>query len=72
MCSSSNSDAENSAAPCTAAESSLGNRVLGEVKKDDLITLPGKGGHSGLLPWKYMSQLGEDGEKVYSNGSNRA
>ena len=26
--------------------------VLGEIEKDSFITLPGKGGHSGLLPQK--------------------
>ena len=50
LCSLSNSDAENSAALCTGAESNLRNRILGEVKKDNFITLTGKGGHSGLLP----------------------
>ena len=45
-------------------------RVLGEVEKDSFIALPGKGGHSGLMPSQTrMSQLEEDNEKFYSNGS---
>ena len=31
---------------CTSAESSLGDRVLGEVQKNSFIALPGKAGHS--------------------------
>ena len=33
-------------------ELNLGDRVLGEVEKDSFIALPGKGGHSGLMPSK--------------------
>ena len=47
-------DAESSASLYTGADSNLGDRVLGEVEKDSFITLPGKGGHSGLLPRKTM------------------
>ena len=36
---------------CTA-ESHLRDRILDEVEKDNLFTLPDKGGHSRLLPWK--------------------
>lgn len=37
---------------CTGPKSNLEDRVLGEVGKNSFIVLPGKGGHSGLLPWK--------------------
>ena len=46
------SDVESSASLYTGAEASLGDSVFGEVEKDSFITLPGKGGHSGLLPQK--------------------
>ena len=36
----------------TGTELNLGDRVLGEVEKDNFIALPGKGGHSGLMPSK--------------------
>ena len=39
---------------CTSAESNLRDRVLGEVGKNSFIVLPGKGGHSRLLPSKTM------------------
>ena len=42
----------------TRAESKLGDRVLGEVEKNSFIALPGKGGHSGLVPLKTVSQPG--------------
>ena len=45
-------DAESSSSLYTGAEVNLGDSVLGEVEKDSFITLPGKGGHSGLLPQK--------------------
>ena len=32
------------------AKSSLRDRVLGEIEKKGFIALPGKGGHSGLMP----------------------
>ena len=47
-------DAESSASLYISAKSSLGDRVLGEGEKDSFITLPGKGGHSGLLTQKTM------------------
>ena len=53
-------------------ELNLGDRILGEVEKDSFITLPGKGGHGGLLPRKTVSPLGEDSGKFYSNCSRRA
>ena len=37
---------------CNNAESNLRDRVLGEVEKNSFIALPGKGGHSGLMPSK--------------------
>ena len=54
------SDAQSSASLCTGAESNLGDIVLGEVEKDSFIALPGKGGHSGLLPSKTMCPNQED------------
>ena len=48
---------------CTGAESNLGDRVLGEVEKNSFIALPGKGGHSRLVPLKIMCpNLGKFGE----------
>ena len=38
----------------TGAESNPRDRVLGEVEKDSFIALPGKRGHTGLLPRKTM------------------
>ena len=32
----------------------LGDRVLGEVEKNNFIALPGKEGHSGLVPLKIV------------------
>ena len=46
------------------------SRVLDEVEKYSFIALPGKGGHSGLMPSK--SCPGEGSEESYSNGSKRA
>ena len=37
---------------CTSAELSLEGRVLGEVEKNNCITLPDRGGHSGLMTSK--------------------
>ena len=37
---------------CTSADLNLRDRVLGEVEKSSFIALPGKGGHSGLMPLK--------------------
>ena len=42
-------DAKSSASPFTGAESSLRDKVLGEVEKGSLIALPGRGGHSGVI-----------------------
>ena len=42
---------------CTGAESNLRGRVLHEVENNSFIALPGKGGHSGLVPLQnYVSQ----------------
>ena len=44
------SGAEHSASLYT--ELNLRARVLGKIEKDSFITLPGSGGHSGLMPSK--------------------
>ena len=55
---------------CTSAEPNFGDRVLGEVEKKSVIALPGKVGHSGLMPTKTeCPNLGGFGEELYSNGS---
>ena len=53
-------DAENSASLYTDAEWNLGDRVLGEVEKNSFIALPGKGGHSGLMPSRLCVPTWED------------
>ena len=40
----------------TSAELNLGDRVLGEVEKNSSVALPGKGGHSRLMPSKTVFQ----------------
>ena len=35
----------------------LGDRVLAQSEKNSFIALPGRGGHSGLLPSKLCSHL---------------
>ena len=55
---------------CTSTKSNLGDRALGEVEKNSIIALPGKGGHSRLLPSKTMCpNLAGFDEEFYSNGS---
>ena len=55
---------------CTGAKSNLRDRVLSEVEKNSFIALPGKWGHSGLLPQKTMCpNLGGFDKEFYSNGS---
>ena len=55
---------------CTGATSNLGDRVLGEVEKKSFIALPGRGGHSRLMPSKTVCpNPGGFGEEFYSNGS---
>ena len=54
---------------CTSAGSNLRDRVLGDVEKNNFIALPGKGGHSRLLPLKLcVPILGIFGEDFYSCG----
>ena len=43
---------------CTGAELDFRDRVWGEVEKDSFISLPGKGGHSGLMPFKTVCPQG--------------
>ena len=55
---------------CTSTELKLGDRVLDEVEKNSFIALPGKGGHSRLMPLKTVCpNLEGFGEEFYSNGS---
>ena len=55
---------------CTGAELNLRDGVLGEVAKNSFIALPGKGGHSRLMPRKTVHpNLGEFGEEFYSKCS---
>ena len=55
---------------CTGADLNLRDRVLGEVEKNSFIALPGKGGHSGLMPLKTMCpNPGGFGEEFDSSGS---
>ena len=37
---------------CTSAKLNVGDSVLDEVEKNRFIALPGKGGHSRLMPLK--------------------
>ena len=37
---------------CPGAKLNLRDRVLGEAEKNSFMALPGKGGHSGLVPPK--------------------
>ena len=60
--------------PYIDAELNLGDRVWGEIeknrKKSCFIALPGKGGHSGLLPLKTVCTYpGGFFEEFYSNSS---
>ena len=50
----------------------LGDRVLGEVKKNSFIALPGKGVHSWLMPSKLCVPTWRGSEEFSSNGSKRA
>ena len=45
---------------CTSAGLNLGDRVWGEVEKNSFIALPGKGGHSKLMPTKPVCPTQED------------
>ena len=42
----------------SGAKSNLRDRVLGEVEKNSFIALPGKGGHSRLMPSKLCVPTG--------------
>ena len=42
---------------CTCAWLDLGDRVLGEVGRNNFIALPGKGGHSRLMPSRLCPTL---------------
>ena len=54
----------------TGTESNLRDRVLGEVEKNSFIALPGKGGHSRLLPRKTVCpHLGGFDVEFYSSSS---
>ena len=53
----------------THAELNLRDRVLVKTEKNNFVALPGKGGHSRLVPLKTVSQLGGFGEEFYSTGS---
>lgn len=51
---------------CTRARLNPGNRALGKVEKNSLIALPGRGGHSRLLPTKTLCpNPAEFGEEFY-------
>ena len=55
---------------CTGAKLNLRDRVLGRVGKNSFIALPGKGGHSGLVPLKTACPIpGGFGEEFYSSGT---
>ena len=55
---------------CIGAESNFRDRALSEVENDSFIVLPGKGGHSGLVPLRFLCcDLGGFGEEFNSNGS---
>ena len=70
FCSPPHTDAESSVSLYTSAQLNLRDRVLAEVEKDSFIALPGKGGHSGLLPRKTMClNLGGFDEEFHSNSS---
>ena len=43
----------------TGGESSLRDRVSGEIEKNSFIALLGKGGHNRLVPQKTVSQPGK-------------
>ena len=58
---------------CISTRLNPGDRALGNAEKNSLIALPGKGGHSRLLPTKTLCpNPGEFGEEFYGNGSKVA
>ena len=53
-----------------SAKSNLRDRVLGGIEKESFITLPDKGGHTGILPLKTMCpNLGEFNDGFITCGS---
>ena len=50
-------------------ESNLRDRILGEIGKNTFISVPGKVGHSGLVPQNYVLQPRGFGEDLDSKGS---
>ena len=55
---------------CTSAKLNLRDRVLCGAEKNNVIALPGKGGHNRLMPLKTVCpNLGGFGEEFYSNDS---
>ena len=50
----------------TGAGLNLGERVLSEVERNSFIALPGKGGHSRLMPFRLCARPGEGNEKCYT------
>ena len=55
---------------CAPVPNQIRDRVLSEVEKNSFIALPGKGGHSGLVPSKIVCpNLEGFGKEFYSNGS---
>ena len=53
----------------TGARLNLGDRVLGEVERNSFIALPGREGHSGLMPSKLFPAGGGGSEEFCSNGT---
>lgn len=55
---------------CIGAESNFRDKTLSEVENNSFIVLPGKGGHSQIVPLRFMCcNPGGFGEEFYSNGS---
>ena len=55
---------------CAPVPNQIKDRVLSEVEKNSFIALPGKGGHSGLVPSKIVCpNLEGFGEVFHRNGS---
>ena len=54
---------------CTSTRLNPGDRALGKVEKNSLISLPGEGGHNRLSPEKMCPNWGGFGEDFYSNGT---
>ena len=54
---------------CIGAEPNFRHKALSEVENNSFIVLPGKGGHSGLAPLRFMCcNLGGFGEEFNSKG----